>query len=120
VGSLETTAFTRVMSPGTMGRYAPPGYLLSVVDGTLLARRFDSASFQVTGDAVPLAEDVGFGAGGGYAAFTVSERGVLSYASRAASDTRLTWVTQTGLALGVLGPPGDFDARIPQMARGSL
>ena len=51
---------------------------------------------------MPVAEGVAFSAGSGYAAFSVSERGVLSYSSSEAEEARLTWVGRAGQSLSVI------------------
>ncbi len=58
--------------------YAPPGYLLFVRQGVLLAQAFDAAKRQQTGDPVRLADSVNFDLNGA-TAFSTSDNGVLSY-----------------------------------------
>ena len=87
---------------GTRSSVAPPGYLLFIAEGSLVARRFDPVRFEVTGGPVPVAEGVAFSAGSGYAAFSVSESGVLSYSSSEAEDVRLAWVGRDGHSLGAM------------------
>jgi hypothetical protein len=102
VASLDSPAVARLISADALGVYAPPEYLLYVVEGSLLARRFDATRLQVVGEPLPLAEDVAFSAGSGYAAISVSERGTLSYSSRAAERVQLTWVGRGGRILEVV------------------
>jgi hypothetical protein len=60
-------------------RYAPPGYLLFVRGKTLIAQGFDATRLELSGDAIPIAEQVGSNSIFGDAMFSVSENGVLAY-----------------------------------------
>ena len=59
--------------------YAPPGYLLFVQDGALLAQAFDAAALELRGEPVRIAEGVAYYRTIGTAGFTVSANGVLAY-----------------------------------------
>jgi Tol biopolymer transport system component len=98
VGSLDSPAVTHITSADARAAYAS-GYLLYVAEGALVARPFDPNRLALTGGPTPVADGVAFSAGSGYAAFSVSERGSLSYSSREGEEVRLTWVTQTGAAV---------------------
>jgi serine/threonine protein kinase len=81
--------------------YSPPGYLLYLRVGTLMAQPFDAEHLRVTGDAVPIAESV--------QSFSASENGVLSYISGGPSNqTQLQWFDRTGKKLGTLGQPATY------------
>ena len=53
--------------------YAPPGYLLFVEQGALLAQTFDAANLKLTGEPVKVAEGIGYYRTLGNAAFSVSD-----------------------------------------------
>jgi Tol biopolymer transport system component len=106
LGSLDGGEPTRVLAAETAAAYAPPGYLLLVSQGVLVARRFDAARGVVSGDQLPIAAAVGSEAGTFRGAFAVSAAGVLAYRSVTATR-QLVWVDRAGKALGVLGPPED-------------
>jgi eukaryotic-like serine/threonine-protein kinase len=97
VGDLESKARKQLPVLAVPEYYA--GHLLYLQDGgTLLAQPFDASKLEVTGDPVPVAENV----------FTASaSSGVLAYAS-SARTTQLTWLDRTGKALATVGPPGNF------------
>jgi eukaryotic-like serine/threonine-protein kinase len=82
--------------------YAPPGYLLFVRQGTLMAQRFDVSKLQLTGDALPLAEHVAVNTVINQAIFTVSQDGILTY--QAGGETgevvRPTWFDRSGKPTG--------------------
>ena len=58
VQSLDSGRRHVVVERGTDARYVPTGHLVYALDETLLAVPFDVTRFAVTGDAVPLVEDV--------------------------------------------------------------
>jgi eukaryotic-like serine/threonine-protein kinase len=68
-GSAERTT---LMTGMTRAVYTPPGYLLYVREGTLLAQRFDLESLELQGDAVALAQDVRATPSNGRSAFSAS------------------------------------------------
>jgi len=88
--------------------YAPPGYLLFVREGTLLAQRFDADRLETSGEAVPLAEQIGQSSPTSLKLFSVSANGVLAYRSGGALVTQLTWFDRAGKPLGPVGSPGPY------------
>ena len=102
LGSLAGRAPVRVLTTRSQARYALPGYLLFVTDGTLFAQRFDVDRARVTGAPLPLADGVPVGgpmvdgrpAGGG--AFSVSETGLLTHRTVAAVRAKLAWFDRVG------------------------
>ena len=87
--------------------YAPPGYLLFLTGGTLMAQRFDADALQLSGEPSPVAEGVG-GSTTDNGAFSVSETGVLAFGGDTSVPTRLTWFSRTGTRLEPLVPPGTY------------
>ena len=90
--------------------YAPPGYLLFVREGTLMAQRFDVGSLRLTGDAAPLAEHAAANLSVGRGNFTVSENGILTYAtgSGSAGANRILWFDRSGKQTAETGEPGAY------------
>jgi Tol biopolymer transport system component len=111
VGSLDTTERTQLMREGSTAKYAN-GHLLFVRGSALFAQPFDVSSLILSGDAVPIAEQLFVSgptaAGGG---FTVSNNGYLAFQGGSVSRSQLTWFNRKGDPLGVVGEPG-FDADI--------
>jgi eukaryotic-like serine/threonine-protein kinase len=95
-----------VLSVDSNAIYVPPGYLLFVRDRTLMAQAFNAASFQIVGNAVPLAEGVDFHNTSTYA-FSASNTGVIAYLS-GARDAQMTWFDRAGQPLGTIGPTGEL------------
>jgi eukaryotic-like serine/threonine-protein kinase len=81
--------------------YAPPGYLLYVREGNLLAQPFDDAALRTTGEPLVVVEQLPYFATG-WAEFSVSENGVLAYETKHKSS-RLIWFDRTGRELGTVG-----------------
>jgi hypothetical protein len=75
--------------------YAPPGYLLFMREGSLLAQPFDSGSGKTAGEAVPVAEQVGSIISNVQGQFSVSQNpgqnGVLVYTVGNPFESQLTW-----------------------------
>ena len=77
VGSLDSAEMRRVLPHDAFVRFAPPGYLLFVRDGTLLAQPFDVENLATTDEPVPVVGPVGIMEFISY--FSVSDTGVLTY-----------------------------------------
>jgi eukaryotic-like serine/threonine-protein kinase len=107
-GDLESKEIHRVLSSISNIAYSPPGHLLFVNGGTLMAQPFDARSGATTGDAQPIVEHVDAPATVfGQTGFSVSQNGILVYSSGAVGGaTQLTWFDRAGNKLGVLGSPG--------------
>src|SRR5262249_20250973 len=58
---------------------------------------------ELTGDEVPIAENVDFNPGNGRTAFSASENGVLAYRTGGGLNSQLTWFDRSGKQIGVLG-----------------
>jgi len=109
----DTTSAVYVPSPGT--RDTPgdaPGELLFVrgitlssinSGGTLMAQPFDPKRMEFTGDAVPIAQQVGI------QGFSVSPTGVLAFSTTGTQgNSQLTWVDRKGAVLSTAGEIGEY------------
>jgi eukaryotic-like serine/threonine-protein kinase len=105
VGSLDGGETKQLLSGNTNGIYAPPGYLLFVREGTLMAQAFDANQRRLTGQAFPVAENVGAATPFSPANFTVSMSGELAYWS-SAIEWRLEWFDRAGRQVGSVPSPG--------------
>ena len=105
VGSLDSneTKFLVNTSRWSFVAYSPPGYLLFVRDETLMAQHFDVDQLEVSGEAFPIAEQMGRGA-----SFSVSDNGVLSYQQFTLLNSQLVWRDRSGKLLGTVGEPGGY------------
>lgn len=106
-GSVDGKEAKRVLAAQTQGIFAPPGYLMYVRGGTLLAQPFDVKKLQVAGPAVPIVQNAG--TQGRRSSVSVSSQGSLVYQEGSGlSATQLVWVDRQGKDLGVLAPSGAF------------
>jgi Tol biopolymer transport system component len=96
--------------------YAPPasphekGHLLFLRQGgALMAQPLDARTYDLAGEPVPVADQVG--AHGSYGLFSASANGVLAYQPGVgmAANTELMWFDRAGRPLGRLGPLGIYN-----------
>jgi Tol biopolymer transport system component len=105
VASLDASGGRRLdVAAESNGVYSAPGQIVFSRGGALMAQPFDARRLQVTGEAVPLAGQVGIN--GVRAAFSISGNGVLAYRSGTVPETELVWYQRTGTRLGSVGAPG--------------
>jgi eukaryotic-like serine/threonine-protein kinase len=97
----------KLLDTDSLAYYAPPGNLLYVKEGTLVAQPFKASSLKVTGEPVPLAENMG-AQGNGLADFSVSDDGVLVYRAGLSTDDRLVWMDRSGKELSEVGGAGHY------------
>ena len=94
---------------GTHPSYSQ-GHILSVVNGVLMARPFDLAQGEFSGDSfrlkAPLANRVLFGYL--FTNYSANAQGMLVYPPAANVLSELRWRDRTGKQLGTLGPPGEY------------
>jgi serine/threonine protein kinase len=115
VASLDSPRARLVVRSDSMGQYSPPGYLLTIQQGMLVAFPFDEKSARVRGNPVRIAEGVLTGNPPGYAPFSVSGPNALAYSSPTAKSRQLNWFGRSGRRLGTVGPPGDYST--PRLSR---
>jgi hypothetical protein len=123
VGSLDSKETKFVLNADSAALYSPPGYLLfvragTVMAGTLLAQLFDADRLELKGDAVPIAGGVQFNPVSGEAAIAVSENGVLAYRfAPTNAQIKLVWVDRKGGEQPLPLPPHAFrNPRLSPMA----
>jgi Tol biopolymer transport system component/tRNA A-37 threonylcarbamoyl transferase component Bud32 len=85
------------------------GRVLFLHDRSLMAQPFDSHALAVTGEPVPVVDQISTGGIPVRGLFTASESGALIY-GRSAAETRarLTWYDRSGKRLGSLGEPAGY------------
>jgi eukaryotic-like serine/threonine-protein kinase len=108
VGSLDSREVRAITQLASRFEYAEPGYLIYVRETTLFAQPFDSRKAALSGEPIPLAENVHHFFGPGHATFSVSQAGVIAYQA-AETPVRLVWIDRRGRELGVLGQPAVVD-----------
>jgi Tol biopolymer transport system component len=108
LASLDSSERTKVLDGVSSVAYAE-GYLLYLRGDTLMAQQFDARAGQLTGDAVPLAQNVDYQQLSGDGAFSASATGAIAYRSgdeEAAS--RLGWYSLDGKLLAALPAESRF------------
>jgi hypothetical protein len=112
VADLESGSTREVMATETQAEYAS-GHLLFVRDRTLMAQTFDAGAAKLEGEAVPLAEELLVIQGASLADFSLSETGILSFATgRSEDQTQLEWRDRTGGDGGTLGDEASYQTPV--------
>jgi Tol biopolymer transport system component len=102
LGSMGSKEVKRLLS-ADHAAYVQPGFLLYVREGALMALPFDATDLHLTGQAIPIAENVGAGGPNTPAAFTASATGVLAYGGDTAQLAQLVWYDRGGKQLSTVG-----------------
>ena len=95
---------------GYFGRYSASGHLVYVHDGALFAAPFDIARLEVTGQSVPVLEDIGVGITNGSAQFAASSTGTLAYVGQSSTNNAalIVWVDRNGKTTPIRRTPSDW------------
>src|SRR5271167_4238331 len=105
VGSLDGKV-DRILFHATSPMAYDSGYLLYIVNKTLMARPFDAARLEFSGDPVPIAEGVQFDRFYSSGVFSASGNGVLLYqVGNAFSERKLELLDVNGKTVSRLGGP---------------
>jgi serine/threonine protein kinase/Tol biopolymer transport system component len=109
VGSIDSAEPVSIVGAAGNPLYVPPGYLLYPQGNLLVVQPFDADRFRVSGETVPIADQVSFNGNVNYSSFSVSANGVLAY-TRAVGEgvSELTWTDRNGKILGKVGEPGGY------------
>ncbi len=109
VGALDGPDRTRLFPGGSNAKYAN-GYLVFPRERMLAAQAFDPNRLTLSGDVVPIADQVAVGGlSGRTGAFSVSDTGVLAYQSESGEVlSQLTWFDWSGAQVGTVGAPADY------------
>jgi eukaryotic-like serine/threonine-protein kinase len=98
-------------APSNTEKSGATGHILFVRENTLMALPINAASAQVVGDVFPVAEGVSFTTNNSYVPATVSQNGVLLYATggNGGGINQMGWYDRSGKSLGPVGAPGNLD-----------
>jgi len=109
VASLDSAERRRIVGSNANAAYVPPGYLLFLHDGTLMAQRFDPDRLQLAGEAFAVANEVEYLSSVARALFSVSMNGTMVYQrGSGATFSQLEWIDREGKPLGILGAPARY------------
>src|SRR5262249_617404 len=104
LGSLDSPQRSVLLKADTRAIYAPPGFLIYVREGDVIAQRFDASSLALAGDPAVIARNAWLGTG--LTGISVSQTGVVAFAAERALTRELTWMDRNGTTLGTLGDAG--------------
>jgi len=105
VGSLDSPDRIKLFQSDSRAVYAD-GYLLFVHERTLFAQPFDAGRVRSTGDAFPVAPDVGVNENLSRAAFSASGTGIITYRTNTNGGvSQLAWVDRAGRQTATVGVP---------------
>ena len=109
--SLATGERKDIHSGGIHPHYVPTGHILYVAGEAIYAVPFDPDALEVTGDAVPVVQDVAMAVVNGQAAFAVSDDGTLVYvpASDLNAPSELVWVDRQGREEPATAEPARYE-----------
>ncbi len=108
VGSLDGNT-PKIMIPSESDAlYAPPGYLLFLRNGNLIAAPFDAKRLKLTGDAFPVAGQVANPRQFHLGHFSISQTGVLAYEGGGSELRQIVWTDKNGKSTGTVGDPGEI------------
>src|SRR5262249_52984267 len=107
VGSLDSKEKKRVLDADSKAVYAL-GYLLYARGNRLTAQRFDWKGLELVGEPVPVGQQVAIQPGVAFAAFSVSQNGVLAYRASGGENRQLTWFDRNGNRGSTVGTPAEY------------
>jgi eukaryotic-like serine/threonine-protein kinase len=107
--ALDSSEHRRLVTSNSNAAYIPPGYLLFLRSGVLMAQRFDAETLRLSGEVFAVANEVEYLSSVARALFSVSENGTLVYQSGSgATFSQLTWFDREGKQLSTLGAPARY------------
>ena len=86
------------------------GHLFFLRDGTLMAQPFDVKKLELTGEPVPVAQQIGTGPSHGH--FSVTPNGLLAYRTGPGTVTQFSWLDRQGKTVESLGQSSTFQAAV--------
>jgi len=109
LGSLDSNEKRPIVSASSNVAYADPGYLLYMRDNALVAQRFDSGKYILSGEPRTISDEVQYFPQTDLALFGVAGRATLvAQTGRGAAKSQLTWFNRNGGMTGAIGTPGGF------------
>src|SRR5262249_19609955 len=101
---LASKKIALVAHENSEGLYAPPGYLIFVREGNLMAQPMDAGTLRLQGEAAPIAEKVRFNPNRWTGTYAVSESGFVLYQGGGiVAKGQMTWFGPDGKKTGTVG-----------------
>ena len=108
VGKLGSESAACLTQTDSRVEYTPPGRLLFVRKGTLLAQPFDAVELRLSGQPSAIADRVAAVAPTGSGDFATSADGQLLVYRHGVQASRLVWMDRSGRQVGSIGEPEYF------------
>jgi serine/threonine protein kinase/Tol biopolymer transport system component len=109
LGSLDSSEKRPIVSASSNFAYADPGYLLYMRDTALVAQRFDSRKYVLSGEPRTMSDEVQYFPQTDLALFGVAgKQALVTQTGRGADKSQLTWFNRNGVKTGAVGIPGGF------------
>ncbi len=109
VASIDAAFTPRLLvQADTAGGVMPPNVLLFARRGIMLQQRLDLNRLEVSGEAIPINEQVRLVEGNGFGDFTASAGGALVYQAGPNLANQFAWVDRAGQTLQTIGVPGQY------------
>ena len=111
LGTLGSQADTTLVNSDFRAEYAN-GHLVFIRSGNLISQAFDERALKLTGEAVPIAEQVRGDRQRGGAAFSLSNDGKLVFVGGKSASLDLSWYDRSGKSLGTIATGFFQDAHL--------
>ncbi len=111
VGTLGSEERKQILQTESRAIYTPPGFLLFLRQGTLMAQRFDPDRLKLTGEPVRVADEVAYNPFNARNTVTVSDNGLLVYRTGTGTGTptsELLWFDREGKRIGTAAGRGYY------------
>ena len=108
ITSIDGTGNKRLFSASSNVEYAS-GHILFVRQSVVMAMPFDASNLTATGEAIPIAEQVGYEVNFNRGHFAISSNGIFVYQTGSStSGIQMTWVDRAGKTLSNVGEPARY------------
>ena len=109
VGNVSGSEDPVDVGPTSGGVEFANGQLLFLQGRTLVAQPFDIASYKLTGEPTPLAEDIVRDSNYGIGVFSAGGKDMLAYQTGGGADRRVLWLGRDGNPNGEIGESGSYN-----------
>ena len=107
IGSLDGVEPKMLLERGSNPQYSD-GFLLTVIDGNLVAQRFDVGKATLSGEALPIAAGVEYYEPRDLGQFSASGAGLVAYRQARLRRTQPAWLDRGGRELATVGDPSFY------------
>ena len=109
ISTLGAKTRKEILTTNSPVLYSTSGHLVFVREQSLLAQRFDAETFELLGDAFPVADRVQYFGNTAWATVSVDAHGTIAYqATTANAVSQLVWFDRGGKPLGTLSTVGEL------------